>query len=99
MESPLIKQHAYINGRWVGEPTVAIHNPATGETISQVPNLGYESAVDAVTAAYAALKAWSSRLANERSAILRRWFDLIRSHREELATILTCDQGKPIAEA
>jgi succinate-semialdehyde dehydrogenase/glutarate-semialdehyde dehydrogenase len=98
-ESPLIKQQAYINGRWGGDPAVSIRNPATGETISQVPNLGREAAVDAVTAAYSALKTWSKKLANERSAILRTWFDLIRSHREELAKVLTCEQGKPIAEA
>lgn len=97
--SSLIRQHAYINGRWVGDPVDAIVNPATGETISHVPRLGGQAAQDAVTAAHAAIKSWSARMATDRAAVLRRWFDLIREHREALATILTSEQGKPIAEA
>lgn len=97
--SSLIKQHAYIDGQWVGDPIDAIVNPATGETISHVPHLGQQAAQDAVTAAQAALQDWSGKLATDRAALLRRWFDLIQEHREELATILTSEQGKPIAEA
>lgn len=97
--SSLIKQHAYIDGNWVGQPTDAIVNPATGETIARVPHLGQQAAQDAVTAAYTALTPWSDTLATERASVLRRWFDLIREHRETLATILTSEQGKPIAEA
>lgn len=95
----LIKQQAFIDGQWVGEGVDAIVNPATGQTISHVPHLGQQAAHDSVAAAHAALKAWSNRLAVDRAAVLRRWFELMREHREELATILTSEQGKPIAEA
>lgn len=97
--SDLIKQHAYIDGRWVGDPVDAIRNPATGETIAHVPQLGQQAAQEAVTAAHAALSPWSEKLATDRAAVLRRWFDLMREHREPLATILTLEQGKPIAES
>jgi succinate-semialdehyde dehydrogenase/glutarate-semialdehyde dehydrogenase len=92
--SSLIKQQAYIDGHWIGDADDPIVNPATGETIARVPHLGQQAARDAVTAAYAALTPWSDTLATDRAAVLRRWFDLIREHRETLAAILTSEQGE-----
>jgi succinate-semialdehyde dehydrogenase/glutarate-semialdehyde dehydrogenase len=95
----LLKQQAYIGGQWVGEPKDCIVNPATGEVIGSVPQLGREAAQSAVTSAQGAFGSWSRTLAGERSAILRRWFELIMAHREDLATLLTMEQGKPLAES
>ncbi len=74
-------------------------NPATGEVIARVPELGADEATAAVAAAKTAFKTWSRKLAKERSRILRRWFDLMIEHKEDLALILTSEQGKPLAEA
>jgi len=98
-DSTLLKQQAYIGGQWVGQPEDCVHNPATGEVIARVPLLGREAAEAAVTSADEAFGGWSQRLAGERSVILRRWFELIVTHREDLATLLTMEQGKPLAEA
>lgn len=95
----LLKSQAYIDDSWTGDPVDPIFNPATGEELSRVPRLGAQDADAAVTAAADAFHFWSRRLANERARFLRRWFDLIEMHQEDLAKILTMEQGKPISEA
>ncbi|MCB1505137.1 MAG: NAD-dependent succinate-semialdehyde dehydrogenase [Hyphomicrobiaceae bacterium] len=97
--SPLIRDRAFINGAWIGEPVAPVINKATGAVIAQVPALGAAEARKAVDAAHKALPAWSALLAKERSAILRRWYDLIMANVDGLALLLTQEQGKPLAEA
>ena len=95
----LLRDRAYIDGEWVGTPQAAITNKATGEVIGLVPDLGAAETRQAIEAAHRAFPAWSGLLAKERSAIIRRWFDLIIAHADELAMLLTMEQGKPLAEA
>lgn len=95
----LLREACYVNGRWIGEPAVPVTNPATGATLAKVPRFGKAEAREAVAAAKAALAAWSAKTALERSSALRRWFDLIVANREDMALILTSEQGKPLAEA
>ena len=95
----LLKTQAYIDGAWVGEPTMPVTDKATGEVIAHVPALGAAETKQAVAAAHAAFKPWSKLLAKERSQVLRRWYNLIIEHVDELALLLTMEQGKPLAEA
>ena len=88
-----------IGGEWVGQPVDPVDNPATGEILSRVPNFGAEEAAEAVEKAEAAFKPWSKKLAKERSQIMRRWFDLMIANKEDIALIMTSEQGKPLAEA
>ncbi len=99
MSEPLLRSQCYVDGRWIGGADVAVTNPATGQTIASVPRFGADEAHDAIAAAKAAFPAWSKLLAKQRSAILRRWFDLVVARGDELARILTTEQGKPLAEA
>lgn len=95
----LLRSQAYIDGKFTGIPEVAVTNPATGDTLALVPNFGAAEATVAVDAAARAFRGWANRTAKERSALLRKWFDLIIANRRDLATILTSEQGKPYAEA
>ncbi|WP_416190113.1 NAD-dependent succinate-semialdehyde dehydrogenase [Neisseria sp. CCUG17229] len=98
----LLKNLCYINGQWLpakSGKTIPVTNPANGETVGEVPDMGEQEAREAVDAAYAALPEWSAQTAQERSRILRRWFDLMMEHQDDLAMILTMEQGKPLAEA
>jgi len=96
----LFRQQAYINGVWVtADATFPVLNPATGETLGNVPSLGREAVANAIAAADAALPAWRGLLAKERAAILRRWHGLLLQHTDDLARIITLEQGKPLAEA
>jgi succinate-semialdehyde dehydrogenase/glutarate-semialdehyde dehydrogenase len=95
----LLKNQAYIDGQWVGEPSLPVTNPANGETIAKVPVLGTKEVRSAVEAAERAFAGWSKRLAKERANILRRWYDLQIEHADELALLMTLEQGKPLAEA
>lgn len=96
----LWRTQAYINGQWIsGDETVEVTNPATGEVIAIIPDMGEKEAEIAVAAAYEAQKSWASKSAKERSIILRRWFDLMMENQDDLAKILTMEQGKPFAEA
>jgi succinate-semialdehyde dehydrogenase/glutarate-semialdehyde dehydrogenase len=95
----LLMDRCWIGGEWIGEPTDPVENPATGETLSRVPHFGAEEATRAVEQAAAAFTTWSKKLAKERSHILRRWFDLIIVNKEDIALIMTSEQGKPLAEA
>ena len=95
----LLKTQSYIDGTWVGEPRMAVTDKATGEEIARVPDLGAAETNAAIEAAHRAFRPWSQRLAKERSRILRRWYELIIEHADELALLLTKEQGKPLAEA
>jgi len=96
----LFQVDAWINGHWVeGGSRFAVDNPASGEVIAQVSNLGATEAELAIAAAEAALPVWRAKTAKERSVILRRWFDFIVANSDDLARILTLEQGKPLAEA
>ncbi len=98
----LYKTRSYINGQWLEAAdggTFAVDNPANGKTIAQVSNLGADQAQLAIEAADKAFKAWRARTGKERAAILRRWFDLIIANTEDLAQLMTLEQGKPITES
>ncbi|MBC7504489.1 MAG: NAD-dependent succinate-semialdehyde dehydrogenase [Sandarakinorhabdus sp.] len=98
-DSMLLRQQCFVDGEWVGAPTIAVNDPATGETLGAVPDLGAATTQAAIAAADAALPAWRGRTAAERSKVLRRWFELIMANLDDLAMILTREQGKPLAEA
>ncbi len=91
----------YIDGKWVGEDLdiIKVSNPATNEIIASVPNGGKEEATQAVHAAHEAFKTWSAKTAAERSARLLKWHELIEQHKEEIAELMTREQGKPLQEA
>ena len=95
----LLRDRCYVDGQWIGEPVDIVTNPATGAELGRVPRFGAAETEAAVAAAERAFPAWSRRLAKERARILRRWFDLIIAAKEDLALILTSEQGKPLAEA
>ncbi len=98
----LLKTQAYFCGEWRdarSAATLDVTNPATGEKIADVPELGVAEAMEAIAFAAEKMKAWQARTAIERSRILRRWFDLMAGHADDLALILTSEQGKPLAEA
>jgi succinate-semialdehyde dehydrogenase/glutarate-semialdehyde dehydrogenase len=98
----LYKTQSYINGQWTKSAngsTFAVDNPADGSIISQVENLGPAEAQLAIEAADKALKAWRARTGKDRAKLLRNWFDLILANAEDLAQIMTLEQGKPIAES
>jgi succinate-semialdehyde dehydrogenase/glutarate-semialdehyde dehydrogenase len=96
----LLKTDALINGQWVaGETRFEVRDPATGRVLAEVPNLGAAEAEAAVQAADKAWPAWRAKTAKERGAILMRWYQLLQQHAEDLARIMTAEQGKPLAEA
>jgi succinate-semialdehyde dehydrogenase/glutarate-semialdehyde dehydrogenase len=95
----LLKSQCYVNGAWIGDGASAVENPATGEVLASVPDMGAAETAAAVEAADAAFKLWSKKLAKERSAIMRKWFDLIMANQEDIAQIMTAEQGKPLAES
>ncbi|MCZ6828013.1 MAG: NAD-dependent succinate-semialdehyde dehydrogenase [Gammaproteobacteria bacterium] len=101
LEDPtLFKTEAFINGQWVnGSDTFDVYNPATGEVIASVASVGAEETRQAIECAQIAQRAWRARTARERSVILRRWYDLILANVDDLAIIMTSEQGKPLAEA
>ncbi|CAQ71938.1 succinate-semialdehyde dehydrogenase I, NADP-dependent [Cupriavidus taiwanensis LMG 19424] len=99
-DSSLLRQQCLIDGRWIdGERNIDVTNPATGERVGQVPQLGAAETRQAIEAANRALPAWRARTAKDRSALLRKWFELILANQEDLARIMTAEQGKPITEA
>ncbi|MFB2642457.1 NADP-dependent succinate-semialdehyde dehydrogenase [Shewanella bicestrii] len=98
----LLRQQCYINGHWCdaqSKETVAIANPATGAVIASVPVMGQAETQAAIAAAEAALPAWRALTAKERGAKLRRWFELLNENSDDLALMMTTEQGKPLAEA
>jgi len=98
----LLRQQAYVNGQWCEADSGArteIFNPASGEPIGSVPNMGRDETRRAIEAAQAAQPAWRALTAKERAGHLRQWFELIMANQEDLARIMTAEQGKPLAEA
>lgn len=98
----LFRQQAYINGQWLdaeSKQTETILNPATAEVIGTVPFMGTAETNMAIDAANAALPAWRAKTAKERAQLLRRWYELMLEHQEQLAYLMTLEQGKPLAEA
>ncbi|PTU74351.1 NADP-dependent succinate-semialdehyde dehydrogenase [Pseudomonas mangrovi] len=101
-DSQLFRQQAFIAGEWCdadGGKTLAVNNPATGETIGTVPRMGAAETRRAIEAADKALPAWRALTAKERSAKLRRWFELMMENQDDLGRLMTMEQGKPLAEA
>ena len=98
----LFRDRAYVDGAWVeadNRSRIDVDNPADGAVLGSVPNMGAAETKRAIAAANAALPAWRALPAKERSKILRKWFDLIMAAQEDLALLLTTEQGKPLAEA
>jgi succinate-semialdehyde dehydrogenase/glutarate-semialdehyde dehydrogenase len=102
MDKPTItlaRNKCYVDGQWIGEPKVPVTNKATGDIMARVPDFGETETRAAIAAAERAFPGWSKMLAKERSKIVRRWYELIMEHADELALLLTNEQGKPLAEA
>jgi succinate-semialdehyde dehydrogenase/glutarate-semialdehyde dehydrogenase len=101
-DSSLFRQQCYIDGEWVdadsGE-TIPVTNPANGKTIGTVPKMGTAETRRAIEAASRAYPAWRRKTAKERGAILRKWYDLLMASQDDLAVLMTTEQGKPLAEA
>lgn len=98
----LLRKQAYVNGQWIEADDgtrFAVTNPADGETIAQVSSLAQAETTRAIAAAQAALPAWRGKTAKERSNVLRTWFELIMANQEDLARLLSWEQGKPLAES
>ena len=101
-DTSLLKDKAFINGQWApgaAEQTFDVTNPATGDVITPVADCGSEDAVAAVEAAERALPDWRQRTAKDRAVVLRRWFDLIMANQDDLAILMTAEQGKPLKES
>ncbi|CAG9171361.1 NAD-dependent succinate-semialdehyde dehydrogenase [Cupriavidus pampae] len=101
-DASLLKQLAFIDGQWVGADngeTLPVNDPATGEVIAQVPNLGAAETERAIASAEIAQKSWAAKTGKERAVILRRWFDLMIANTDDLAYLMTREQGKPLAES
>ena len=101
-DSNLFRQQAFVDGKWIEadrQATLRIRNPATGDTLGYTPDLGVLETRRAIEAAALAFGSWRRRTAAERGALLRRWFELMRTHQDDLARIMTLEQGKPLAEA
>ena len=101
-DGALLRQQCYIDGRWVGSDsgaTIAVSNPATAEAIGSIPKMGAAETRRAIAAANAALPGWRSKTAAERCRLLRRWSGLMLEKQDDLALIMTSEQGKPLAEA
>lgn len=100
--SGLLRSQALIGGKWVDSydgKTIKVYNPATGEVITDVACMGGKETNDAISSAYDAFSSWSKLTAAERSKCLRKWYDLIMAHKEELGQLMTLEQGKPLKEA
>ena len=101
-DSRLLRRQAYINGEWVpadSGKTFSVFNPADGSLLADVADCGADETRRAIAAADAALPAWRAKTAKERGAILRKWFELILENQEDLAKLMTLEQGKPLPEA
>lgn len=98
-DTQLLRQDAYIDGNWVQAERFEVRNPADQSLLAQVANLDATHAESAIAAAARAFPAWAARTGKDRAAIMRRWFDLIIANADDLAAIMTAEQGKPLAEA
>jgi succinate-semialdehyde dehydrogenase / glutarate-semialdehyde dehydrogenase len=101
-DSRLFREACYLDGQWVKAKsggTVPVDNPATGEIIGSVPKLGAAETRDAIEVANEVFPAWSKKTGKERAAVLRKWFDLMMENQEDLARLMTLEQGKPLSES
>ena len=101
-DNTLLRSQLYIDGNWVDADngaTMGVFNPANKEKIIDIPNAGAEETRRAIEAAETAFESWRGVVAKQRSAILKRWFQLIMEHQEDLAQLMTAEQGKPLAES
>lgn len=100
--SGLLRTQGLIGGKWrdaYDGKTIKVYNPATGESIADVACMGGRETNDAISSAFDAYRSWSKITASERSKLLRKWFDLLTAHKEELAQLITLEQGKPLKES
>src|SRR5436190_23921321 len=96
----LFRQACYVDGAWVaGRATIDVDNPATGEIVGSVPKLGAAETRTAIAAAAHAFPAWRSKTAKERAYVMRRWFEFMMANQDDLATLMTTEQGKPLSES
>jgi succinate-semialdehyde dehydrogenase / glutarate-semialdehyde dehydrogenase len=96
----LLKDKCYIDGKWLGaEKSIDVTNPVNDSVIGSVPSMGRGETAAAIAAAYKAQKAWSRKTAKERAGIMKKWYALMMEHQEDLAQIMTAEQGKPLAES
>lgn len=98
----LLKNQAYLNGQWVNadnSAVFAVTNPANGEVITEVPDMGQDEIRSVINAASSAWSEWKNKLARDRASIIRKWFDLVMQNQTDLAKILSWEQGKPLSEA
>jgi succinate-semialdehyde dehydrogenase/glutarate-semialdehyde dehydrogenase len=101
-DARLFRQAAYVDGAWItakSGATIDVDNPATGEIVGTVPKLGAAETREAIDAAARAFPAWRKKTAKERAAAVRRWFELMIEHQEDLARLMTTEQGKPVTES
>jgi succinate-semialdehyde dehydrogenase/glutarate-semialdehyde dehydrogenase len=101
-DAKLFRQSCYVNGAWVdarGGATISVDNPATGEIIGTVPKFGAAETREAIEAANRAFQEWRKKTAKERAAVLRKWFELMLANTEDLAKLMTIEQGKPLVES
>jgi len=101
-DTALFRQQAYIDGAWVDADTAKtfdVTNPANGDVLGVVPEMGRTETARAIAAAEVALPAWRAKTAKARAGILKKWFDLVMENQEDLARLMTAEQGKPLAEA
>jgi succinate-semialdehyde dehydrogenase / glutarate-semialdehyde dehydrogenase len=101
-DSNLFRQQCYVDGAWIeasSGQSLVVMNPATQAKLGTVPSLAVAEVRRAIDAAHNALPAWRAKTAKERAVLLRRWFELIMQHQDSLATLMTAEQGKPLAEA
>ena len=99
-DKSLFREEAYLAGRWVGsQKTISVTNPSTGAVIGTIPALTRADTAEAIKAAEGAQKQWAATPAKQRGLILRRWYDLMMQHQDDLGRIMTAEQGKPFAEA
>ena len=101
-DSSLFRQQSYIDGAWCDADSgevLDVRNPATGEVIGTIPRMGAPETRRAIEAAGKAMVGWRAKTAKERAKILRKWFDLMMENQEDLAVLMTCEQGKPLAES
>ena len=101
-DSKLLRENCYIDGTWTpadSAATIPVHNPATDAQIGVIPNMGTQETRRAIEAAARALPPWAALTAKERAGLLRRWFELMLVHQQDLAVLMTAEQGKPLAES
>jgi succinate-semialdehyde dehydrogenase/glutarate-semialdehyde dehydrogenase len=101
-DTTLFRQQCYVDGAWIDADsgkTIPVTNPATGALLGTVPGMGAAETHRAIEAANAAMPAWRAKTAKERSAVLRKWFDLMMANQEDLAVLMTAEQGKPLTES